>query len=286
MLVTIGAPAVVPGVAQIQVRSLRGELNGIEIRPLTMQGPGASLAPRPDAMRLATDDPQLYTGNLWIMLRGSWKALLQVEGTQGKGALAVPLAAVSMTAARMGRGTGALLGGFGLLLAIPLVTIVRAANGQAQLEPRQSLTPSLKRRAYIGMSVGAVVILMLLVLGDLWWGLEASANSKMVYRVPHLAASLQPSGRLLVRLENPNSASADPEARDSWAQAIEMSDLVPDHGHLIHLFLISMPEMKSFWHLHPDQTSELEFAANLPALPPGHSHLYASIVPNTDLPTP
>lgn len=284
LLVTIRPPEVVPGVAQIQVRGLSDGVGRIQILPLTMQGPGASLAPTPDTMQRSSADPQLFTGNLWIMLRGSWKVQIQVEGGQGKGELAVPVAAVSMSAAHMGRGIGAMLVALGLLLVGLLIGIVRAANGPAQVEPRQPLTPALRRRSYIGMGIGAIIIVAALVFGDLWWGAEASANEEMVYRIPRLQASFEPQGELLLRLENPNTASSSPEAEVAWAQGIKMDDLIPDHGHLMHLFLVRTPDMRSFWHLHPNQTRPQEFVAKLPAVAAGHYSIYADIVHGNGFP--
>lgn len=287
LLVTIRPPAVVPGVAQIQVRSYNdaGDIDKIQILPLTIQGPGESLAPRPDIMQRSAEDPQLYTGNLWIMLRGSWKVQVQVEGRQGKSELGVPVAAVSMTAARMTKGIGLMLGAFGLVLIVGLVSFLYAANGPAQVAPKQDIPPALKRRGRVGMGIGGVFIIAILLGGDWWWGAEARANEMMVYRVPQLQTSLQPQGKLLVRLENPNSRDfSEPEWENSWAQKINMNDLVPDHGHLMHLFLVRMPDMKSFWHLHPDQAGPQEFSANLPVIPPGHYRIYADIVHSTGFP--
>lgn len=284
LLVTIRPPQVVPGVAQIQVRSLGAGVTQIQILPLTMKGPGASLAPTPDAMQRSSDDPQLFNGNLWIMLRGSWKVQMQVEGGEGKAELAVPVAAVSMSGARMGRGIGALLAALGLLLVASLIAIVRAANGPAQVSPHQEITPSLRRRSYVGMGIGALIILGALAIGYVWWGAEAGANDKMVYRIPQVKASLQPQGQLVVHLENPNTASSTPQAVVAWAQGIKMDDLVPDHGHLMHLFLVRTPDMKSFWHLHPDQSSPEEFVAKLPAMPAGHYSIYADIVHGNGFP--
>lgn len=285
VLVVIRPPAVVPGVAQIEVRTLSGDVGGIEILPLTMQGPGASLAPRPDAMQRSVADPQLFNGNLWIMLRGSWKVQVQIQGQQGKGEVDVPVAAVSMTAARMNPGMGTMMGGFGLLLVVALISIVRSANGQAQMAANQSVTPAVKRRSRIGTAIATVVILSLLILGYLWWGSEARANDLMVYRVPHLDSSLQAGSKLLVKLENPNAGAF--KYRDwgaFWAQTLNTTDLVPDHGHIMHLFLVRMPDMKSFWHLHPETKDFEEFSANLPAIPPGHYQIYADIVHATGFP--
>jgi hypothetical protein len=287
LLVTIRPPAVVPGVAQVEVRSLNpaGDIDKIQILPLTIEGTGESLAPRPDTMQRAADDPQIYTGNLWIMLRGSWKVRIDVEGKQGKSELGVPVAAVSLTAAHMDKGLGLLLGAFGLVLVVGLVSILRAANGPAQVAPKQAISPALKRRAIVGMSIGGGILLVLLVLGDLWWGSEARANERMVYRIPQLQPSLLAGNKLAIHLENPNSGSfADPGWGNSWAQILQSNDLVPDHGHLVHLFLVRTPDRQSFWHLHPDQTGDQEFAANLPALPPGHYQIFADIVHSTGFP--
>ena len=287
VLVVIRPPAVVPGVAQIQVRSLdqSGAVRRIEILPLTMQGPGASLAPRPDTMQRANEDPTLYNGSLWLMLRGSWKVQVVVDGGRGKGEIAVPVSAVSMTAERMQPGLGALLGGFGLLLAAALVGIVKSANGQALLPARQTLSPEMKRRSYVGTAIGGFFVAALMVVGFVWWGAEARANDLMVYRIPHLDASLRTGDRLRVHLENPNERSFLAERWQAfWAQQISISDLVPDHGHLMHLFLVRMPDMKSFWHLHPESTNFQDFTASLPTIPAGHYQIYADVVHSTGFP--
>src|SRR5262249_25678177 len=59
---------------------------------------------------------------------------------------------------------------------------------------------------------------------------------------------------------------------------------IPDHGHLMHLFVVRMPEMKAFWHLHPEQGAPGEFTQNLPAMPAGEYKLYADIVHHTGFP--
>src|ERR1700733_3090085 len=60
LLVTLRPPAVVPGIAQIVVRSVGNDVNEIKILPLRMIGPGAKMAPLPDAAKRSKDDPQLF----------------------------------------------------------------------------------------------------------------------------------------------------------------------------------------------------------------------------------
>jgi hypothetical protein len=47
---------------------------------------------------------------------------------------------------------------------------------------------------------------------------------------------------------------------------------------------VRMPDMKAFWHLHPDQTQPGDFAVNLPIMPEGQYKLYADIVHRTGFP--
>jgi hypothetical protein len=57
-----------------------------------------------------------------------------------------------------------------------------------------------------------------------------------------------------------------------------MTALIPDHGHLMHLFLIRVPQMDKFYHLHPTQTDPQSFADDLPAVAAGHYKIFADIV--------
>ncbi|HZD08696.1 MAG TPA: hypothetical protein VE176_10635, partial [Candidatus Limnocylindrales bacterium] len=117
LLVTLRPPAVVPGVAQVQIRSVSSDVSEIKILPLRMIGVGATMAPLPDPAKRSKDDTQLFTGSLWIMVRGSWKVQIQVTGQKGVAQLDVPLPAVSTSSQPMHAGLGILLAFLGLALA-------------------------------------------------------------------------------------------------------------------------------------------------------------------------
>ncbi|HKR55335.1 MAG TPA: hypothetical protein VJS20_03480, partial [Gemmatimonadales bacterium] len=61
-------------------------------------------------------------------------------------------------------------------------------------------------------------------------------------------------------------------------RAPNYSPLIPDHGKLMHLFVIRDSGGPGFAHLHPISTDSLSFAANLPPLPAGHYHIFADVV--------
>jgi hypothetical protein len=293
LLVTIRPPAVVPGIAQIQIHSAANDIDKIEILPLKMVGKAATLAPKADAAERSSNDPQLFTGSLWIMERGSWKVQVRVEGTKGAGELAVPLPAVSASSAKMQTPLGVLLALLGIALVAGMVGIIGAAGRDASLEPGKDVPPVQKHRARRRMGVATVCLIGVLVAANYWWGVDARANARLNYRMPHVQSTLQAGNLLRLRLDNPNTLESmfEPATIERLKRLnvqipdlLRLDDLIPDHGHLLHLFLVSMPEMKSFWHLHPDKIGDGEFAVKLPALPAGRYQIYADIVHDTGFP--
>ena len=283
LLVTLRPPAVVPGVAQVQIRSVSNDVSEIKILPLRMIGVGAKMAPLPDPAKRSADDPQLFTGSLWIMVRGSWKVQVQATGQKGVAQLEVPLPAVSTSSQPMHAGLGILLAILGLSLAAGLIGIIFAATRDAALNANEVPAPTQMRRGSIGLAIAAAIVLAAFILGNQWWGSEASANDRLNYRLPNMTPSLTSGSLLRLHLDNPNEAEPT-RFRTEQPDRIRLDDLIPDHGPLMHLFILRMPDMKAFWHLHPDQTQPGDFAVNLPIMPEGQYKLYADIVHHTGFP--
>ena len=63
-----------------------------------------------------------------------------------------------------------------------------------------------------------------------------------------------------------------------------MDGIVPDHGHLMHLFLVRTPALDRIWHLHPARQPDGSFVDALPSLEPGRYAVFADIVNQTGFP--
>jgi hypothetical protein len=165
-----------------------------------------------------------------------------------------------------------------ILLCMSIISITEAGARDAQVEPGAAPSRSHRRRGWVMMVVTAAVAITILFLYSSWWDIEAARYDKTVYKLPQMQTEYTPDQhRLLLRLQNPNNAGG-------WSQPINMDDLIPDHNHLMHLFIVSMPDMSHFWHLHPEQTEAETFVVNLPDIPAGKYRLFADIVHRTGFP--
>ncbi len=275
LLVTVRPPPVIPGVAEIEVRGTSPDIREVHIVPLPLRGPGARFAPTPDLAQRSKDDAQFYTGSLWMMGSGSWQVRVSVDGAQGKGELSVPVPALASRTTTMQAGLGALLFGLMLVLVVGLVSIVGASVREAQLEPGVVPEPARRKRAGIIMAATALAVLAFVWLGNRWWNSEAANYRQIVYRPVELAASLENNKKLMLRL------TQDP----GWMGFRTVNEaLIADHGHIMHLFVLSAPAMDRLWHLHPDQAESGTFADQLPAIPAGKYQLFADIVRANGIP--
>ena len=166
LLVTIRPPQVVPGVAEIEIRSLAADVRQIHIVPLRLTA-AQQFAPVPDLARVSKDDPQFYTGSLWLMATGSWKVRVDVDGARGKGTLSVPVPALSTRVLGMQTAIGAILIPLGLLLVVGLVAWSAPACARRNSSRARSPTPRAygvrdarcrRRRRSSAVSCGAAIV--------------------------------------------------------------------------------------------------------------------------------
>ena len=277
LFVTVRTPQMIPGIAFIEVRALDGAVTSIDIVPLRVIGEGSENAPPPDRMEQSKSDPQFFTGKLWLMESGSWQVRLNVLGPQGKAEMAVPVAAFARRTLAMQRVTGIILTGLMVFLVLSLVSIFGAASRESQLDTGASPPPQKRRRARFVMAATVVALLGILFLGNRWWDAEADAKvAGMIYKAPPMQASLVGSNQVQLKL-----------GFSSWhdrRKELQLVNLIRDHGHLMHLFLVRMPQMDRFYHLHPDQTSADTFTEKLPAIDGGSYSLFADIVRESGFP--
>lgn len=266
LFVTVRPPRAIPGVADVEILTPASDVREIRIVPLPLTGPGARFAPVPDDAVRSRDDPRLFSGHLWMMTAGAWQVRVMVIGDRGRGELSVPVPTLPQSTLAMTRTLRAALFTFMLLLSAGVVSIVSAIVREAALGAGETPGPAARRRGRIAGLVATCVVVAVLFLGNWWWAVEASNYARYVYKPLEATPSVTPDGRLRLALRDPG-----------WLFSRRLDDFVTDHGHLMHLFIIS-PALDRLWHLHPDEVATGTFDERLPDLPAGRYELFADLV--------
>ncbi len=269
LFVTVRTPLVIPGVAQLEVRSSGVPINSITVTPLPLTGEASKHPPTADAMKASSSDPAFFTGSLWIMASGSWQVRFNIVGAGGAATASVPVPAVPTGILGMQRPMGVMLAIMGCILILGVIGIVMAAVREARLVPGAEPEPLRRRRALIAGAAAFAVCAIVVWLSGKWWNVEAADYAAGIHRNSEMRASLDGNRLDLVM--------GDADRTSGW-KLIENSQLLADHGHLMHLYAIRWPEMDAVFHLHPVPRSQEGFAQALPAMPAGTYRLYADVV--------
>jgi hypothetical protein len=278
LFVTVRVPEVIPGVAEIQIRSETGDVREIRVVPLRLAGPGSDLPPTPDLAVQSKDDAQFFTASLWLMESGALQVRVLVDGAQGQGEVSVPVPSSAQRTLPMQKSLAALLFALMLLLAVGVVFIVGAIVREGNLEGGEVPSDSRKGRARRAMIGTAVLVAVLLFLGKAWWGVNAADFQRRVdfFKPPAAALRLVDGHRLEIRVERSNVRGERADLRSP--AYLRLGDAIPDHGHLMHLFLIRVPNLDAMWHLHPNPAGGDAFALDLPSMPAGRYQVFADVV--------
>jgi hypothetical protein len=267
----------IPGVAMVEAQVTSGKVDSISVAPVYLNGKDQGLPPSPDVLQPLPGSAHSFTGKVWLMQSGSWEIRVEVAGASGTGKLVVPVPAYARRTLPMQRSLGALLFALMLFLSVGIVSMAGAAAREGVLDPTATPTTHNRRVGRIAMAVSGGLVITILGLGNLWWNVQAAdLRHTMLYSAPPLAVSFDGKDHLTLRMEEDFWHKT---RKDQWSMS-----LIPDHGHLMHLFLLRVPAMDHFYHLHPEPLSEESFNAKLPSLPSGSYKVFADIVRGTGFP--
>src|SRR5262245_11070165 len=277
--VSVRLPGVIPGRAQVTVR-IEGVTTAGSHRVAVHAGQwnvGLKGAPPLEDAVPVPGDPSLVASELWFMTASSYQLGVTVDGPDGHGEVVIPVLALATAERQMTPWLGSVLAALGVFLTVGLLTIVGAAVRESGLAPGFEPDGVRRRRARIGIAVATIVAGLALWGGNVWWTAEADSYKALVlYRPFNATASLVGQGdRRLLTL-----SIRDPRWTGKPIPASRYNALIPDHGKLMHLFLVREPGLDAVAHLHPiARTPEaLDFDADVPPIPAGHYRVYADIV--------
>ena len=264
--VYVEPPDVIPGTAKVSVMVDGNDIKSVKMSPI-YYWTGDEGSPRSDEGIMT--EAGKYEGKIWLMENGAASVKVVIEGARGKGEVLIPIAALSTAQRQLPSSLGWILAGLALLLVGIMTTIIGASTGDSLLKVGESENNSTKKRRIVGSTIGASFCGLLLFGGNMWWNAETADYQRNIYR-PYTATSsisLRDGQRIL----NFKIDSTSVNGRST-------SFIIPDHGKLMHMFLVKEGSMEVFAHLHPSRKDTLTFEAPLPNMPAGKYLIFADVL--------
>ena len=261
-------PSVVPGLAEVIVRAATDDVDSVSIQPVFWRT-GVAGSPSPDKIARVPGQPRVYTGQVWLMARGSYSVYVRVDGRKGSGTAIVPVDSFATGRLGLSSGLAVILVALGALLVAGLVTIVRVAAGESLVPPGETFDPAHKRRANVITAISVPVLAVLLFGGARWWNAVDADYQRTMFHPPIVNVSFTTDS---------THRTMKVVLRDTAEFRSIFMPVAPDHGKMMHLFLVGGQNMDVFAHLHPVERDSLVFAGEAPWLPAGNYRLFADIM--------
>jgi hypothetical protein len=206
---------------------------------------------------------------------------VDVRGSLGTGKVIVPVVIVPNRRLELDPMFGAALAAVGIFLFVGLITIIGAAVRESVLPPGESPDPRRKWKARGAMAATAAIVALALFGGSRWWNLEDSRFNRSIFKPLKATAAITSSGNgkvLELRISDSIWMMRNDTAWLRKNSASRWTPLLPDHGKLMHVFMVREPDLMVFVHLHPSTTDTVSFSSALRSLPAGRYRVYGDIV--------
>ena len=259
--ITIRMPSVVPGRAEISVRVQSDRPVEVSFLPLYSRTPVTN-APPADPGFPVFGETNLYSGELWLMSFGAYSVEVRIKGQAGEGIVEIPVNSVALKQLPLPRHLAEILLVLGAILILGGLGILKAAAGESVLAPGVEPGNAERRKAWKAVTVTAVIFALLLIGGKRWWDKEETVFRR------HLREGAWPDLATEVRREGSQRILRLTLGKKDFGPDYFIP-LLPDHGKLLHLFLIREPARDAMAHLHPVRTGGKTFEVALPPLPEG-----------------
>ncbi len=269
--VVVNSPDVIPGTASVDVYLVDQSVTEIELKPIYWFA-GSSGTPKADLAIPVPGETGHYQGEIWLMSPGSASIEVKVIGEKGEGSILLPVMAVSTAQKEMDSSLGWTLAGLGVFLVFLMVTIISLSTGDSLVSPGENPSKRVKVKRWAGATVGLVLVSLVVYGGNNWWNSWSDSYEQFMYK-PYSASSWVDNVDGMQVL----NFAVDPTPPEQLYLTRSLNYLIPDHGKIMHMFLLKMGSLEVFAHLHPIRTDSAHFEAIIPPLPAGDYYVFSDV---------
>lgn len=272
----------VPGFTDISVKIPDSDvkIDKITAVPLT-QNEDRSNSINVDNLLPVQGEKNLFVGKIQLMQEGPLKIKVHIEGSKGSALISIPFEAVKTVKVTIPHLKYVIFFFIGFLFF--LVAVV-AGKGRGEGVVPLGATPTEEdRRKGKLYFITVLAIFIAFLFYDYQFSMkliEATAVKAAQTRAIEMRVTGDAAQKLSFQLPPEALTFGRPripyEDQMSLMEQYTSDQLVPDHGKLIHLFLISK-ENGRVAHLHPVRTKDHRFETAIPPLPEGNYQVFADI---------
>jgi|GEM_PF-5754256 len=271
--VVIRPPGVVPGLALIYVQSLDGKISTVKTQPMKWDA-GVDGSPPQDIAKQMFNQPDKFNSELWLMDFGSYSINIEVEGDNSIANIVVPVMSIATKRSEMNLIMKSILIFLMLLLLFGFVTIIGVSVEESTLSPGKTPDKNKKREANLAMIITFFICISIIIIGKKWWEGIADLYYSNLFKPMETTTQIKSFEQYQI---------LNLEITDNMWKSGVYPPIVPDHGKLIHTYMIK-EDLSVFSHVHPilNKQSSDKFDLTLPGnLPMGKYFIYSDVTHET-----
>lgn len=271
LTVVVNSPDVIPGTASVDVYLTDNDIHEVKLKPVYWFA-GDEGTPRADIAVPVEGETGHFKGEVWLMSPGSASLEIEVIGEKGEGKILLPVMAVSTSKKTMEASLGWTLAGLGIFLVILMITIIGLSSGDTMVKPGEEPSGKVTRKRWIGSVIGLVLLSLILWGGSTWWNSWENNYKRFMYK-PFTATST-------VRTDDNKQILqfvVDSTMLEQLYLTRSLNYIIPDHGKIMHMFLVRSGKLDVFAHLHPQRLDSAHFETIIPPLPAGEYYVFTDV---------
>ena len=274
----IKPPGVIPGIANITIKTFGQSIDSIKIKPIKWHGAissaphlviGPQGSPPADLMHQIDDNKKFFMGELWLMDFGAYNIKVEIFKNGISELINIPINSIATQIQPMSFNVSLILFFLMLLLLFGGTNIITIAYRESTIPYNQKIKSERIKNSKNVMLLSFIILSFILYAGSEWWNKTEQIFKENLYIPMDNEVQLINNGKqniLQIMITD-----------ELWLDGM-VPDLMLDHGKIMHLYLIK-EDYSQLCHLHPKRNKKNPnlFEVVLPNIEYGKYYLYMDI---------